>query len=172
MPVFQGEPFAPVFTAEQRMSVLEQLARELAEDTVNGPVIFEIPFQPPDKFDVLVVWDAWEPFSSEDRGNIILDAYKDRKPSTNIAQALGVTHQEAIEQQVLPYTVIPMVRQGEVEPEVLKRAMIAEGGIALANGKVDLRFPTMAFAEKAHRRLSDKLPKGYWSIIQTVASNL
>jgi hypothetical protein len=168
MPVFRAEAVATVITAERRRTVIDQLARELSgETTPNGPVIFEIPFQPPDKFDVLVVWDAWEPFSSEDRSNIILEAYKELRPK--IAQALGVTYQEAIEQQVLPYSVVPMVRHGEVDGEELKKAMIAEGGFVLASGKVDLRFPTMALAERAHRRLSDKLPKGYWSIVQTVA---
>lgn len=169
MPVIRGEAVVTVITAEQRKDVVDQLAKELSgETTPNGPVIFEIPFEPPDKFDVLVVWDAWGPFISEDRSNIILGAYKERKPK--IAQALGVTYQEAIEQQVLPYAVIPMVRPGEIDLEELKRAMIAEGGLALANGKVDLRFPTMALAEQAHRRISDKLPKGYWSIVQTVGS--
>jgi hypothetical protein len=169
MPVIRGEAVVSVITAEQRKNVVDQLARELSgETTPNGPVIFEIPFEPPHKFDVLVVWDAWAPFSSEDRSSIILGAYKEQSP--RIAQALGVTYQEAIEQQVLPYVVVPMVRHGEIDPEELKRAMIAEGGLILANGKVELRFPTMALAEQAHRRLSDRLPKGYWSIVQTVAS--
>jgi hypothetical protein len=169
MPVFRVEATASVITAEQRGRVIDQFTRELSgETTPDGPVIFEIPFERSDKFDVLVVWDAWGPFSSEDRSSIILGAYKEQR--AKIAQALGVTFQEAIEQQLLPYAVIPMVRPGEVDPEELKKTMVAEGGRTLASSKVDLRFPTMALAEQAHRRLSDKLPKGYWSIVQTVAS--
>ena len=97
---------------------------------------------------------------------MILAAYKGSK--VQIAQALGVTYQEAIEQQVLPYAVVPMIRRGELNDEDVKKAMLAEGGFALENGKVDLRFPTMPLAEQAHKRLTDALPKGYWSIVQTV----
>lgn len=169
MPVIRGEAIARVITTEQRRGVVDQLSKELSgEITPDGPVIFEIPFETSEKFDVLVVWDAWEPFGSEDRSNIILEVYKERKEM--IAQALGVTHGEAIEQQVLPYAVIPMVRREEVDSEKLKRVMIIEGGFALKNGKVDLRFPTMSLAEEAHRRLSDEMPTGYWSIVQTAAS--
>ncbi len=169
MPVFRVEAIATVITAEQRNVVADRFARELSgEMTPMGPMIFEIPFESSDKFDVLAVWDAWEPFGSEDRSDIILSAYKERK--TKIAQALGVTYQEAMEQQVLPYSVTPMARPGEVDPDALKRAMILMGAFTFSNGKIDLGLPTMALAEQAHRRLCDELPKGYWSIVQTFAS--
>jgi hypothetical protein len=167
MPVIRGQAQVSVITAEQRQKVVEQLVKELGgEQTQGGPVIFEIPFEQRDRIDVVVVWDAWKPFSSTDRSNIILEAYRGSK--AQIAQALGVTYQEAIEQQVLPYAVVPMIRRGEINEEDVKKAMLAEGGFALENGKVDLRFPTMPLAEQAHRRLADVLPKGYWSIVQTV----
>lgn len=167
MPVIRGEIQVSVITAEQRQKVAEQLARELAgEQTPSGPLIFELPFERQDRIDVLVVWDAWSPFSPTDRSNIILEAYKGSK--VQVAQALGVTYNEAIEQQVLPYAVVPMMRKGEISEADVKRAMIAEGGFALDNGKVDLRFPTMFLAERAHKRLADAVPKGYWSIVQTV----
>jgi hypothetical protein len=130
-------------------------------------VIFEIPLEQQDRMDVLVVWDAWTDLRSEDRSSIILDAYQDQQQA--IAQALGVTYQEAIEQQVLPYAVLPMTRDGEIDPEAMKKAMLAEGGFLLDNGKIDLRFPTMAMAQVAHQRLCDRLPKGYWSIVQVVS---
>jgi hypothetical protein len=167
MPVIRGQAQVSVITAEQRQKVAEQLAKELAgEQTPRGPVIFEIPFEQQDRIDVLVVWDAWNPFSPTDRSNLILEAYKGAE--VQVAQALGVTYNEAIEQQVLPYAVVPMTRRGEISETVVKNAMLAEGGFALDNGKVDLRFPTMPLAEQAHKRLADALPKGYWSIVQTV----
>jgi hypothetical protein len=169
MPVIRGQAQVSDITAEQRKQVAEQLAKELSgQQTPNGPVIFEIPFEERDRIDVLVVWDAWRPFSSTDRSTMILDAYKTTGSKSQIAQALGVTHQEAIEQQALPYAVVPMVRRGEINEEEVKKAMLAEGGFALPNGKVDLRFPTMPLAEEAHKRLADVLPRGYWSIVQTV----
>ena len=42
--------------------------------------------------------------SAEDRTRLILDAYGDDQEK--IAQALGVTYEEAIEQQLLPYTIV------------------------------------------------------------------
>jgi hypothetical protein len=168
MPVIRGQALVSVITAEQRQNVAEQLAKELAgEPTQGGPVIFEIPLEQQDRIDVLVVWEAWKPFSSTDRSNMILAAYK-KDPKVQIAQALGVTYSEAVEQQVLPYAVVPMIRRGELDEEEVKKAMLVEGGFALENGKVDLRFPTMPLAEQAHQRLTDALPKGYWSIVQTV----
>jgi hypothetical protein len=168
MPVIRGETSENAVSDIQRRAVAEQLTREISgEVTPNGPVVFEIPLHHSGKMDVLVVWDAWLPFDSEDRSDIILQAYK--ADQDKIAQALGVSYQEALEQQVLPYAVLPMARRGEADEEELKRLMIAEGGFPLPLGKVDLRFPTMALAEKAHRRLADRLPKGYWSIVQNVA---
>jgi hypothetical protein len=168
MPVIRGQGTFTVIPAEQREKLVEQLQKELSgEVTPNGPVIFEIPFEQLDKFDVLVVWDVWKPIRSEDRSEIILSAYQEKK--TKIAQALGVTYHEAIEQQVLPYAVVPMVRPGEVDFEMLKKEMIVEGGIALPNGNVELRLPTMALAEQAHRKLVSRLSNGYWSIVQTVS---
>jgi len=169
MPVIRGQAQVSVITAEQRKQVADQLAKELSgQQTLDGPVIFEVPFEQQDRIDVLVVWDAWKPFSSTERSSMILDAYKTVGSKVQIAQALGVTYQEAIEQQVLPYAVLPMIRRGEVNEDDVKKAMLAEGGFALSDGKVDLRFPTMLLAEQAHKRLADTLPKGYWSIVQTV----
>lgn len=167
MPVIRSQAPVSVITAEQRRKVAEQLALELGgAKTESGPIIFEIPLDQQDRIDVLVVWDAWKPFSSTERSDMILEAYNGSEDQ--IALALGVTYQEALEQQVLPYAVEPMVRRGEIDEEVMKNAMLAEGGFALENGKVSLRFPTMLLAEQAHQRLTDSLPKGYWSTIQTV----
>ncbi|HQU46150.1 MAG TPA: hypothetical protein PK867_25275 [Pirellulales bacterium] len=112
----------------------------------------------------MVVWKAFASLASEDRSSLILDAYGDKQ--ARIALALGVTFEEALEQQVLPYAVTPLAREGEANFDDLKKAMIEEGGFALPNGKVELRFPSMAMAEAAHRRLCDKMPRGYWSIVQ------
>lgn len=171
MPVIRGQAQVSLITAEQRQKVAEQLAEELRGGQIpSGPVIFEIPLEQQDRFDVLVVWDAWGPFTSTDRSNMILEAYK-KRPGIKVAQALGVTYKEAIEQQLLPYAVTPMIRRNEVsqeDVESIKRAMLAEGGFAFPNSNVDLRFPTMALAEQAHKRLTDAFPAGYWSIVQTL----
>jgi hypothetical protein len=167
MPVIRLTAAAQVFTNEQRQALVQQLAQERGDKPVaNGPVIFEIPLESTDKLDLLVVWEAWKEAPSETRSEIILEAYKDQKE--RVSQALGVTYQEAIDQHVLPYAVLPMIHSEEVDPAALKKVMLKHGGIAVDGGKVDLRFPTMAMAEQAHRELCEAMPQGYWSIVQTV----
>lgn len=167
MPVIRATLSANVFRAEQKQALVEQLAKELeGETTPKGPLIFEIPLEQMDKMDVLVVWEAWKDIPSEIRSDIILKAYKDKKDK--ISQAFGVTYQEAIEQHLLPYAVVPMARAGEVDPALMKAAMLKYGGMLLEGDKVDLRFPTLMMAEEAHRKLCDELPKGYWSIVQSL----
>jgi len=169
MPVIRSQTPVARVSAEQRRRVAEQLEKELSgEQTQGGPVIFEIPFEHQDRIDVLVVWDAWKPFGSEERSNLVSEAYENIGSSGRIAQALGLTYQEAVEQQVLPYSVVPMGRR-DMNVESAAKAMLAEGGFALGNGRVELRFPTMPLAEQAHKRLTDAMPDGYWSIVQTVA---
>jgi hypothetical protein len=166
MPVIRLTPTASAFRREQRQALLDQLSRELAgQATEKGPVVFEIPLDQIDKMDVLVVWEAWKDVPSEIRSDVILEAYKDKKDA--ISQALGVTHQEANDQTLLPYAVLPMARRGEVDPETLKAAMLKQGGFTLEGGKVDLRFPTRTMAQEAHRRLCDEVPKGYWSMVES-----
>jgi hypothetical protein len=167
MPVIRGQPTASILPPERRRALLQQLVNELVDrPEPNGPVVFEIPLEQTDKMDVLVVWQAFEGLRSEDRTGLILDAYEDKKD--RVSQALGVTYQEAMDQQLLPYAVIPMTRPGEIDDAELRKAMLAEGGLLLSDRKVDLLFPVMAMAEAAHKRLCDRLPRGYWSIAQTV----
>src|ERR1700691_4204106 len=93
---------ATVFKREEREAMVAQLAKELAgETTEQGPVVFEIPLEGTEKFDALVVWDKWKEISSQTRSEIILAAYKEKKEL--VAQPLGVTYKEAIDQNLLPY---------------------------------------------------------------------
>jgi hypothetical protein len=168
MPVIRGRSTTTAVTPERRAQLQERLASEISgQVTSEGPLIFEIPLEQSDKVDVIVVWNEFEGVGVEDRDRVILDAYGDRRDQ--IAMAMGVTYQEAIDQQVLPYMVVPMTRRGEADPAELRRAMLEEGGIPLGDEKVDLRFPRLAMAEAAHQRLCDRLPQGYWSISWNVA---
>ena len=168
MPVIRGPSSVTALSPDRRSALLEQLRNEIASGgTAGGPVIFEIPLEQSDKMDVLVVWPAFEALRSEDCTTLIMDAFADK--ADKIAQALGVTYQEALDQQLLPYAVQPMSRSGEADPAKLREAMVNEGGIGLPGGKVDLRFPTAAMAKEAHHRLCERLPNGYWSIVYEVA---
>lgn len=169
MPVIRGLSPASTLSSERRDELLRQLEQELAGQRVaDGPLIFEIPLEQSSKIDVIVVWQKFAPLLSEDRTNLILAAYADTQ--ANISLALGVTRDEALDQQVLPYAVVPMSRAGEANDDELRNAMLDEGGIAISPRTVELRFPTMAMAETAHRRLCDRMPHGYWSIVQTAAA--
>ncbi len=167
MPVIRGERTEPSFPPAARDALLERLRRELAgERSEGGPFIFQIPLPQSDRDDVLVVWDEWESVRSEDRTEIILEAYGPQQDS--IAQALGVTYQEAVEQHLLPYGVSPMARRDEIEPHKLRQAMTEAGAFVLPDGAVDLRFPTRSMAEAAHRKLCKEMPGGYWTIAEAV----
>jgi hypothetical protein len=167
MPVVRGRSKANVLTPERREQLREQLTGELSGQRIpGGPLIFEIPLEQSDKMDVIVVWNEFEGLWAEDRSQVILDAYQDQRDW--ISLAMGATYQEAIDQQLLPYAVVPMTRNGDADPTALRGAMLEEGGITLDGGKVDLRFPTRAMAEAAHQHLVDLLPGGYWSILEGV----
>ncbi len=147
MPVIRLTSTAPVFRREQRQALLDLLSKELAgQATEKGPVVFEIPLDHSDKMEVLVVWEAWKDVPSEVRGNVILEACNDKKDA--ISQVLGVTYQEANDQNLLPYAVLPMARRGEVYPEMLSAAMLKQGGFAQEGGKIDLRCPVGQWPKK------------------------
>jgi hypothetical protein len=167
MPVIRGSTKIKPLTPQRRAALVARLTAERQQPTQDGPVLFEIPLEQSDRFDVMVVWQEWESVTSEDRSAIIREVYQGDQ---NVAQALGVTYQEAMEQQLLPYAVVPMARPDEIDPEKVREAMIQEGGIHLERDRVDLRFPTMAMAEASHQRLVQRLPRGYWSIVQTVGT--
>ena len=167
MPVIRGEIKVRPLTTRQRKTLLKQLVKELAgEPTTEGPIIFEIPLEQSDRRDVLVVWDAMGDLRSEDRTDLILEAYKPR--ADKIAQAVGVTRREAIEHGWLPYQVKP----ASIGPSLagnlqeLKKAMLDQGGFVLDGDNVVLRLPSFAMAEYAAQRLMSRVPEQQWYIEQ------
>jgi hypothetical protein len=169
MPVIRGKPDVTPLSPERRRSLVEKIESELSgNSTANGPVIFEIPLQQSNRSDVLVIWEEWKGVGSEDRTDLILEAYGERR--RQIAQALGVIYEEAKEQHLLPYSVAPMARRGEANPTEVREGMLSEGGICLPGGEVNLRFPTMSMAEVAFERLRERLPDAHWSISMETAA--
>lgn len=173
MPVIRGRFTTRALTPEQRAHLREQLLDEFSgRGTPDGPLIFEIPLEQSDRFEVIVIWNEFEGVRAEDRELVILEAYDElaKRPS----MALGVTAREADEQNLLPYMVFSgteaLAAMGEpvsVAPADLAEwhaAMIDEGGIVRDNRKVDLRFPTRAMAEDAQARLAERLPRARWSV--------
>ena len=169
MPVIKFTVTATVFKREDRDAMTTQLTKELAgEATDEGPVIFEIPLSGTDKIDALVVWEKWKAkdVAPHTRSEMILAAYGQEKDK--ISLPLGVTYKEAMEQNLLPYAVVPMTRKNELPLAQVKAVMKKHGAFVLDDDKIDLRFPTMEMARQAHQNLVDELPTGYWSIVQSV----
>lgn len=93
MPVIR-KPF-PEDLPQHRLLV-NQLADELTSETPKGPRIVEEE-QRGGFWHITVIWDAWAAIAAEDRGRIIMDAYKLRRTDllSKISVALGVTPDEA-----------------------------------------------------------------------------
>ena|ERR1017187_5564581 len=172
MPVIRGQARGPSVTEDQRKVLLEKLENELAgksppsgQSVYEIPLIFEIPLErldgSLDRIDVLVVWDAFRHLRSEERTGLILEAYGDREGS--ISQALGVTHDEMMDQALLPYRMMHMERPGEVDPNEINNAMLDEGGFMIGN-RAELLLPTRRMAEAAKARLDERVPNGRWAI--------
>lgn len=177
----------PTLSLEKRASLLATLKNELEQGTENGPVIFEIPLGK-DCFDVLVIWDAsdWRKLRPEERSDLIHEAYDEAKRE-QIAQASGVTHEEAIQQQLLPYAIASRLEEPlfgslicEKDPQKMKElqsiicdAKRAYGGVVWPYGKMELRFPTREMAEIILAKLkNDKAFDGlehYWSVVESPA---
>ena len=114
MPVFRVA--ATKVSAAVRKSLLQKLKQERQNPSASGePMVFEIPVEEPDRIEVLVVWQEWENVPSAERTSVILDAYKDQRDK--LAQAVGVTYEEAMQQQLLPYSI---VSRFEVSPKFLR----------------------------------------------------
>ena len=164
MPVIRGRLNVTRLSDERRRSLLHRLVAERNGGPVQGgPVIFEIPLDQPDKLDVMVVWDEWEGVRSEDRTELINEAYKDRPGVLTLA--LGVTYDEAIEQGVLPFRArLRFVKQPSFTEEQLRTACLSSGGFLRPEGIMELRFPTQTIAEEAVQQLKERLPGSEWVV--------
>ena len=186
MPVIRVDPTTTVTTPppDVRESLLKELKAEIeGPSTAGGPVIFEIP-ESRESISVIVVWKRWaEAPCSEDRTALILDAYADQRRT--IAQALGVTYEEAVQEQLLPYAVVSQFEHEKMRllacgrdegkaDAMLKRIREAkqrQNGFVLSDGNVELRFPTREMAEQAQIKLLEKQRDLNWWVI-TASSEL
>jgi hypothetical protein len=164
-----------------RETLVEQLTKELlGEAQAQGPVIFEVPIRDTDTFHVIVVWEEWAGVSPEDRSSIILEAYANRDEarvdddpmSPRITLVIGATAEEAIELDLLPYSLTPDVHRKHAAYDEIKQAMLQEGAIRLPTGHVELRFPTLQMAKEARDQLSSQqfsqIEEVRWQIGETV----
>jgi hypothetical protein len=120
---------------------------------------------------VNVIWDAWKPFSFEERHDIIVDAYKQvegEEAAAEIVVATGATSLEALPMHLLPYKVEAMRRPNDKHSvEAYRQAAAAEvANTLLGNQASDLRYARLEDAERARKRLKKALPNSTWVVVR------
>lgn len=164
MPVIKADIGPKQPSAATRNALHRKLVAELrGKGPRNGPVIFEMPLQRSKRKDVFVVWDEFREVPVDEREALIRKAYPTTDHAT-LAQVYGLTVQEAMDDGLLPYSIVSMARKGEADPEQLEEAMRREGVVVRGTTGWEVRLPTMPIAESALRRLVQQLPTGYWGI--------
>ena len=116
---------------------------------------------------VTVVWQAWSDLGHQARSDIIMDAYR-RMGAEKIPIALGVTFEEAISSGLLPFSIVPLVRESDpISPDRIRTALLQEGAVETSGGLL-LRFADSRQAQEAYRRLVQSAPGPYWSIVHEI----
>ncbi len=91
----------PARPAHQHPELVAELSAELGKPRPKGPGIPQIIEQKlayGNKMDVAVIWDKWADVGHEQRGPIILDAYREQRGDAamlDIIRAMGFTPEEA-----------------------------------------------------------------------------
>lgn len=152
-----------------RTELVKELAHELVkEEGLGQPLIIERKVAQTERLHVFVIWDRWREVPPADRSGIIFDAYDHAEPSTSerISIAMGVTTEEGMRLNLLPYSVALTRPYGEgVSTEMLIDAMKDEGASLTRQGW-QLRFPTQVLADTSLQRLNQRIPGGYWVVVQ------
>lgn len=152
-----------------------KLSEELKSDRDYGqPLVYEQEYATK-RTRVTVVWDEWADVPLEDRSAVILQAYElaeGKQAREKIALASGLTIPEATAAGLLPYQVIPALRESDtIQLEDVKPAMIEQGASQLSEEDgLQLRFATREEAEACRKRLIAKVPKSaeIWMISRDI----
>lgn len=172
MPRYRSSSQVDARAREELVAVLANELRVPASGGSHQPFIFEQEIPQTDTFHVIVFWDRWREVPPEERSAIIMDAYERTEPSMvpQVTIAMGVTVEEAIRMDLLPFQVQPMTRDSDhADSERLRTLMIEEGAVQTRDG-LQLRFPTRRLAEEAMERLLKEAPEGHWTLVETVTS--
>jgi hypothetical protein len=152
--------------------LVDELASELATDREFGqPLVIEEPFGGTNDLRITVYWDRFDAVPDEERTRIILEAYQRVAASdaARIAVAVGITFAEGEDEWMLPYEVVPNLREGDpVSLKTCREVMSRLGASTLRSSNTPmLRFPTAELAQQAVRQLTKLLPgtDGLWTIL-------
>jgi len=142
--------------------LVEELAGELRSEQGSGQPSIEEEHLKTGAIRVVVLWDKWDSMPQEDRSAVILDAYRlveGEDFAARIGLVNGLTFPEAHALRMLPFQIIPSLRENDpVTVDQCHRAMIAEGASTLLGpGHPQLRYATQEEAEASVKRLSSRL---------------
>ncbi len=163
MPVIRERVERRPLTDEKRDALRRGLSAELgsAPATGEGPVLFEIPIDGTEQFDVIAVWGDWDGVHANDRAAILLDAYRatGREPSL----VMGVTSDEAKDRGLLPWRV--RLIDGDLNgfpAERITEVSRKAGGFLVRDGRYEFRVPTERLATEVISVLQQGLPGTQW----------
>jgi len=156
------------------LAVRHPLATQLA-DRIRGPLSLNEPFIIQDRVPqtrsrhAVVIWDAWSELDRAERGRIIADAFEDAGVNDTVRVALGLTQQEALGMGYLPFQIVSNWRSADGAQvfRAIKKAIHDVRGVHVRTGSsVQLRYPTIEYAQEAYRDLSAAVPGPYWAIVK------
>lgn len=160
----------PTKAAVARHPLVSRLA-----DRIAAPLDLEEPYIVQDRVPqtksrhAVVIWDAWADMDRAERGRVIAEAFRDAGVHDAVRVAAGLTQQEALGMGYLPYQIVANWKKSDGEPilKALKSAIQQTPGVHVRTGSsVQLRYPTLEYAQEAYRRLSAAVPGPYWTIIK------
>ena len=95
----------------------------------HPPFVFSQRIGATDAINTTVVTQVWKGLSHEERSDVIVEAHR-RHGDGEVTIALGLTVDEASASGLLPYSIVPLVKQSDpVDPESIRSAMIEEGAL-------------------------------------------
>ena len=119
---------------------------------------------------IVVVWDAWRHLDSNERAEVIRDAYSldTSLPPDHVTVSLGLTPAEALSLGYLPYRIVPSLRRTDkVSAQAVREAMKTAGGVLARIGdEPQLRFATLEQAQEAYRTLLGAISLPIWTLVQ------
>jgi hypothetical protein len=139
--------------------------------------IFEIPIKGTETIHAIVVWERWTTITSfKEREAVIREAYErfdreldpEQQISPKITLVLGVTAKEAIGNNLLPYTVNPVIDPSDPRVSELRRIMKEAHAIESSMNMlgIHLAFPTREMRDQARLKVQNKMPDIRWVKVQ------
>lgn len=159
--------------AREHEDLVELLADEIARGQNAQPACIEEEYAVTHSRHIYVVWDRWSNLPDDERTDVIVRAYakaEGEEVAENIAVAIGVTGDEAVNMGLLPYVVsTPPNAREEFPPQVQAALRQERENTILGPQAVELRYPTFPDASKAVARLKNAVPHQEWAIIREVS---